>query len=333
MKKIILRTLFWLLILLIAVVAGGIAYVKFALPDVGHAPDIHVKITPERVQRGEYLANSVWLCMDCHSERDYSLFSGPPKPGTLGAGGDLFDKRFGFPGKFYALNLTPSGIGDWTDGEILRAMTEGVTNDGRALFPVMPYLILGKADTADLYAVIAYLRTLKPVDRTYPPAELDFPMNIIVNLIPKKADFQPAPDTANKLEYGKSLAVVCKECHTIADKGQIIEAMQFQGGRPFPMPTGGTVYSANLTPDHATGIGNWSEEQFIRRFKQYSDSGFVLQSVMPNTFNTIMPWKMFSGMKESDLSAIYAYLQSLKPVDNSIVKFVPDKTKARDYQN
>jgi hypothetical protein len=189
----------------------------------------------------------------------------------------------------------------------------------------MPYLLLGKADTADLYSVIAYLRTLKPVEKSYPPAVYDFPMNFVVNLIPKKSDFQPMPDTSDKIEYGRFLSVICKECHTVADKGQIIESKEFQGGRPFPMPTGGTVYSANLTPDHSTGIGNLTEEQFIRKFKQYSDSGFVLQSIAPNTFNTIMPWKMFSGMKESDLSAIYAYLHTLKPIDNLVVKFVPDK--------
>jgi len=325
MKKTILRVMLIILLLVVAVIGGGLLYVKYALPNVGPAPEIHVSITPERVERGEYLANHVWLCMDCHSERDYNLFSGPPKPGTLGSGGDIFDSKFGFPGKFYALNLTPAGIGDWTDGEVLRAMTEGVTKDGKALFPIMPYLSLGKADTADLYAVIAYLRTLKPVEKSYPPAEYDFPMNFIVNLIPKKANFQPKPDTSDRLAYGEFLAWSCIECHTVADKGQIDSTKAFHGGRPFPMPTGGTVYSANLTPDKTTGIGNLTEEQFIRKFKQYSDSGFVLQTIVPNTFNTIMPWKMFSGMKESDLSAIYAYLHSLKPADNLIVKFVPDK--------
>lgn len=325
MKKIILRSLLIIVILIIVAIAGGLSYVKFALPNVGPAPDLKVEITPERVEKGEYLANHVWLCMDCHSERDYNLFSGPPKPGTLGAGGDFFGHSLGFPGSYYALNITPGGIGNWTDGEIFRAITEGVDKDGRALFPIMPYPYLGKADREDIYSVIAYLRTLKPVEKTFPKAETDFPMNFIINLIPKKASLQPSPDTANKLAYGKYLSWSCVECHTVANKGQIDTSMAFQGGRAFPMPTGGTVFSANLTPDLATGIGKMSESEFIHLFKQYSDSGFLLQTIVPNTFNTIMPWKMFSGMKESDLSAIYAYLHTLKPANNLVVKFVPDK--------
>lgn len=325
MKKIISRTLLVIFILLVVVIIGGLSYVKFALPNVGPAPEIKVEITPARVERGEYLANHVWLCMDCHSDRDYTKFSAPPIPGTEGSGGDQFTREMGFPGHYFALNITPGGIGNWSDGEIFRAITSGVSRDGRALFPIMPYPYLGKADKEDIYSVIAYLRTLKPIDKTYPRTENDFPMNFIVNLIPSKPDLHPNPDPYDKLAYGEFLSWSCIECHTIADKGQIDKTKAFAGGRSFPLPSGGVVVSSNITPDLTTGIGKWTEEEFIRRFKQYSDSGFISQEIAPNTFNTIMPWVMFSGMKVEDLSAIYSYLHSLKPIENTVVKFVPDR--------
>ena len=109
MKKIVLY-----LLLFIALAIGGLlSYVKLALPNVGDSPDIKVDITPERVERGKYLANSVCVCMDCHSTRDWTKFGGPPKTGTEGMGGEIFNQDFGFPGSFISKNITPSGIGNF----------------------------------------------------------------------------------------------------------------------------------------------------------------------------------------------------------------------------
>ena len=320
----VLRVLLILILIVIVGIGGLMVYVKSVLPDVGPPPEVVIEVTPERVERGEYLANHVWLCMDCHSDRDWSTFSAPPIAGTEGSGGDEFTRDMGFPGHYYATNITPGGIGDWTDGEILRAITTGVSQDGRALFPVMPYPYLAKADKEDVYSVIAYLKTLDPVEKTYPAPESDFPFNFIINLIPKEADFQPSPDPSDKVAYGEYLAWSCIECHTVAEKGQIVIEQAYGGGRVFPLYRGGTVFSANITPDKETGIGGWTEDQFIQRFKQYQDSGFVLQAVAKNEFQTYMPWKMFSGMTKEDLSAIYTYLRTVKPISNKVEKFVAD---------
>ena len=83
MKK-ALKYLGYLLALLIVAVAGLLSYVKLALPNVGEAEDLKIEHTPERIARGRYLANSVTVCMDCHSKRDYSKFSGPFTEETLG---------------------------------------------------------------------------------------------------------------------------------------------------------------------------------------------------------------------------------------------------------
>ncbi len=324
MKKIILRSLLVIIILFVVVFGAMLIYVKAALPDVGPPPDITIEITPERVKRGEYLANHVWLCMDCHSDRDWTKFSAPPNPGTEGSGGDEFSQELGFPGHYYATNITPGGIGDWTDGEVFRAITSGVSKDGRALFPVMPYPYMGKADIEDIYSVIAYIRTLPAVEKTYPEPTSDFPMNFIINLIPEEPDFQKPINRSDQIAYGEYLAWSCVECHTIAEKGQIDLEQSFAGGRDFALPGGGTVFSANISPDQETGIGKWTQEQFIKKFKAYADTNYKSSYIEKNTFNTFMPWEMYSGMEEEDLAAIYAYLRTVEPRKNTVTRFIPD---------
>ena len=324
MKKIVLRSLLVLAILLVVILAGGYLYLSKALPDIEAPEDLTVEITPERLERGEYLAHHVALCMDCHSVRDWDKFGAPPKPGTLGGGGELFNREMGIPGVFYATNITPAAIGDWTDGELFRAITSGVSRDGRALFPIMPYKYYGKMDREDVYSIIAYIRSLDPIDAEYPEPEFDFPMSLIINTIPAEPDFHPIPDPKNKVAYGRYLAGACMECHTPFENGQPNFEKAFQGGTMFPLPKGGKVISTNITPDKETGIGNWTEEQFVQKFRQYTDSNYVSAFHGPNEFNSIMPWTMFAGMKEGDLSAIYAYLMSLDPVENQTERFIPD---------
>jgi mono/diheme cytochrome c family protein len=324
MKKIVKIVGIVLGVVLLAIV-GVMAYVKLALPNVGDAPTLTVERTPARVARGEYLANHVTVCIDCHSTRDYSLFSGPLVPGTHGKGGELFNQQMGFPGSFTAKNITPFGIGSWTDGEVYRAITTGVSRDGHAFFPVMPYPYYGKMNDEDVKSIIAYLRTLKSVDNKPAESKADFPFNFILNTIPKKAEPMPLPDPKDELATGKYLVMIagCVECHTQVDQGQIIKEKAFAGGRDFKMPTG-MLYTANITPDKETGIGNWTKEAFIARFRTYADSSYKPNKVGPNDFQTIMPWMMYSGMKEQDLGAIYTYLMSLKPIPNKVAeKFKP----------
>lgn len=322
MKKILLTVLFAVIIL----IAGVAAYVKFDLPNVGSSPkDLKVKITPERVKHGEYLANHVSLCMDCHSTRDWTKFSGPMIAGTNGKGGEKFDEKMGFPGTFYAKNITPANIKDWTDGEIFRTITTGVDKFGNALFPVMPYHYYGKMDKEDIYDIIAYIRSLPPIENKTPERSIDFPMNFIVNTIPEIATFTQKPPKSDTVKYGAYMvnASGCIECHTPASKGQIDTNLAFSGGRLFQMPNG-KLYSANITSDKETGIGAWTAEEFVTRFKAYQDPANA-PSLDSTQVNTIMPWTMFAGMDTSDLRSIYAYLQTIKPIKKLEVHFVAAK--------
>jgi len=324
MKK-TLRIIGW--VLLFVIVATGIllAYVKFALPGIDAPEDLKVEATPERIERGKYLAYNVVVCMDCHSSRDFSSFSGPLVAGTDGRGGEVFDHRFGFPGTFYAKNITQANLKDWTDGEIYRAITSGVKKDGSPIFPVMPYVYYGQMDKEDIYSIIAFVKTLKPIENTTPEPKADFPMNFIMNTIPSKPNHQKKPDPANEVEYGKYLAFSagCYECHSKPDdKGNKLPGMDFAGGWSFNLGDGSIVTSANLTPDKKTGIGNYTKEAFVARFKAYADSTYQAPKVSKGEFNTLMPWTMYAGMTEKDLGAIYTYLQSIKPINNPVEKFV-----------
>ena len=319
------------LLFVVIVIGGLVTYVKTALPNVGPATEVKVNYTPERVARGEYLANHVTVCMDCHSTRDWSKYSGPVTPGTLGKGGARFDQALGFPGLFFSRNITPKGISRYTDGELFRVITTGVTKEGRAMFPVMPYPYYSKMDPDDIMSIIAYLRSLQPIDNDVPASVADFPMSIILNTIPKKAEPNPRPEESNTLAYGKYLvnASGCIECHTPANHGQIIPELAFSGGREFQFPDGSILRSANITSSTNTGIGNWTEEAFVNRFKSYVDSNYHPPTVEKGAFNTIMPWTMYGGMKRSDLAAIYAYLHSLPGKENTVVKFTPAAAVAK----
>ncbi len=324
MKK-FLKIIGIVLLIIILAISGLLTYVKTALPNVGDAPDLKVEATPERIERGGYLAHSVTVCLDCHSTRDWSKFSGPITPGTLGKGGDRFDESVGFPGVYFAKNITPAGISRYTDGELYRVITTGVNKDGRAMFPVMPYSHYGKMDDEDIYSIIAFVRTLEPMENQVPESTSNFPMNFILNTIPQKGNPTKRPDPTDQLAYGAYLtnASGCIECHTQVDKGQIIEELAYAGGREFGFPDKSKVISVNITPDEETGIGKMTSKEFIQRFKAYADSSYTTPNVKPGEYNTIMPWTMYAHMTEQDLGAIYAYLRTVKAVKNSVVKFVP----------
>ena len=299
--------------------AGVLVYVTTALPKVSPAPDFKVESTAAQLARGKYLANHVAVCIDCHSSRDWSKFSAPPVAGTIGKGGEKFDQTLGFPGTYYAKNITPAGLGTWTDGEIFRAITSGVRKDGSALFPVMPHHLYGQLDQEDIWSIIAYIRTLAPIQNQVPESVSDFPMNFIINTIPAEPKFQPVPAKTDVVAYGKYLvtAAACAECHTPKTNGQNIAGMEFAGGMEFKFPTGETLRSTNITSDPKTGIGNWTEAAFLNRFKMHANPA----PVEKGGFQTVMPWTMYAGMQEEDLRAIYAYLKTVPKIENKVERF------------
>lgn len=327
--RIFLRILAVLAMLVLLIAAGTLIWFNSKFPADIPVQDVKVEVTPARMDRGRYLAEHAVGCLDCHSDRDFRYYSGPIIPGTEGKGGFKFDQAMvGIPGYIYSRNITPGGIGDWTDGELIRTMTCGINKKGEALFPLMPYQRYAGLSKEDLYSLVAYIRSLAPIQNDIPARSLDFPMNFIVRTIPQPDTINtPEPDPSDTLEYGRYLvnAAACTDCHTMQEKGQFVKGMEFAGGFQFTFPTGDVVRSSNITPDKETGIGDLSRENFIAKFKSFVDSSGkpVHIPVAPGQKNTVMPWTVIGGMKVSDLSAIYTFLRSLPPVHHEVEVFTP----------
>ena len=309
----------------VALVAGaGLAYLFIHYPAVPAPEDVHIQATPERLARGQYLVENVVGCVVCHADREGTQYSGPVIASTKGKGG----QRFGFgaePFVLYARNITPSGVGTWTDGELLRAVTMGVSRDGTPLFPLMPYPRYARMSRDDVEAIIAYLRTLPAVPaQTVPARSLDFPLPLIVRTIPTTPSHRPVPAAADRVAYGEYLvnAAVCADCHTPRDaQGTPLTGMAFAGGEPFSPNGVGLVRSANITADAVTGIGTWTEDQFVEKFRAFRSTPARTLAGAERLQNTEMPWTYYAGMHDDDLRAIYTYLRSVPPVVHRVEKF------------
>jgi hypothetical protein len=314
------------------VVATAAIIVTFFLPRQRPPAEFTVAVTPELIERGTYLVDHVLLCNDCHSERDWNFYGGPPKP-PFGAGRECMTRdtrsigirvsegQGNFPGVLCIRNITPdpeSGIGNWTDGELIRSIREGVDHNGLGLFPIMPYFIYRSLSDADARAVVAYMRHLPPVRADRPERSIDFPMSMLIEMFPEPLDGPvPHPDPADRIAYGEYLATIarCGFCHTPrqARGKEGVPGKEFAGGVPFQLGDKITP-SKNLTPD-ATGMGPWTKEAFIARFRRFGE----LRAVERIEDNTLMNWNAYSGMTEADLGAIYDFLQTLPAVKSASV--------------
>ena len=275
-----------------------------------------------RLERGTYLVNVLCNCMHCHADRDFTKYAGPVVPGTEGKGGEQIMSGI------YVKNITPSVLGSWTDDEIARALTLGIDKNGDTLSAVMPYRDYRFMTREDIYSMVAYLRQLKPIPNTVPANHPDslppgFAATLYKNLVTNHAaDKIPLPSPEDKIKTGAYLvnAGHCNGCHTPIDfkKMDFIKEMYLSGGSSFTR-AGFKVNSANISPDSATGIGSWSEETFLAKFKSYRNAKNY--SYSPGKFNSVMPWTILCNLTDDDLKSIYSYLRSTNPIKNKIVKW------------
>lgn len=289
-------------------------------------PDVVVTADEARLARGAYLANHAMGCVVCHSQRDWTRPGGPVVDGTAFGGSDNIAREDGFPESFSfgAANLTPHFLKDWSDAEIVRAVALGQSRDGHGLFPLMPYTEYREhVALDDMAALVAYLRTLSPIAHEIPARKFPMP-GFVLDGMPQPRSLRskaPAPGDADYPQYVTGIAG-CLACHTKADKKGNFLGAPYSGGREFPVPAPGkgVVRSANLTPDDDTGLGRWTREQFVARFKASSLEAARATSIPEGSFNSTMPWWAYAGMSEQDLGAIYDFLRTLPPVKNAVVK-------------
>ncbi|MFZ0213297.1 MAG: c-type cytochrome [Candidatus Acidiferrales bacterium] len=302
-----------LLILLGAAITFTIGWRPFIGPRSRPLTNRTFAATPERLARGRYLVQNVMGCVDCHSPHDWTKHDAPILTGMEGAG-EIFPFA-NLPGRIVAPNLTPdpqSGMASYTDDQLARAIREGISHDGRVLFPIMPYLHFQSMSDEDLASVIVYLRSLKPVHNALPATEIIFPVKYLIRSVPQPLTAPvPAPDLSTPAKRGAYLVNMasCSDCHTPQDNhGMPMPGLDFAGGFILEGPWG-RVASANITPD-ASGISYYDETLFAQAMR----TGFV----KARQLNQIMPWTVYRGMTDDDLAAMFAYLQTLPPIHHRV---------------
>jgi mono/diheme cytochrome c family protein len=309
------KILKWTGIILLVLIAGvslttiSRQHLKYEAP----YPNIKASTDSAVIARGKHLVTGPAHCVDCHSpvhNKDSILQLGQDIPLV---GGTKFDLPFG---QFYTRNLTPdkeTGIGDMTDAEIARVLRYSVKKNGEAVLPFMPFQNMSDED---LTSIISYLRSLKPVHNPVP----DHSYNVVGNLIKaflikpvapteRIAVAVPEDTTAN---YGRHMVMAvanCNECHTKRDAIGAYVGEPLAGGTEFEEKGKPTLISPNLTPDPTSRIFGWSQEAFIQRFR--------LSRTIPYSH---MPWESFRRMSDTELKAIYNYLQTIKPVKTEVAK-------------
>lgn len=278
-------------------VLGLIGFYK--LNERHHNPvtDIKVVGTPEQIARGEQLAHT---CVSCHATGDRLPLSGTD-----------FAAKFDMPpmGTLYAPNLTPGGdITDWTDGEVIRAIREGVHKNGRSLL-IMPAEVYRNLSDDDVQALVAYLRSQPSTGGLTPTNQFNLFGALFMNL----SDFRTVQEPVGSVtapqpgtpEYGKYMVDImgCRSCHGDQLQGKV------DNGQPGPPP------GPNLTQI----MPQWTEEQFMTFFNtgQLPSGSTVPILTLPSGFSEPrMPWPMVrAATTDDELRAMYTYLHSLPPVE------------------
>ena len=260
--------------------------------------EIQVARTPAQIARGEKLAN---ICVSCHT------------PGNqLPLSGSNFATKFEFPplGTLYAPNLTPSGnIKDWTDGEVIRAIREGVDRNSRSLL-VMPSANFRNMSDEDVQALVAYLRSQPATGKPSPDNRFNVLGAVFMNLSDFRTAQQPVGHvTAPQPEtpaYGKYLVDIlgCRDCHGDQLQGKV------ESGQPGPPP------GPNLTQI----VPQWTEEEFMAFFNTGIQPGggqVPILTLKSGFSEPRMPWQVVrAATTDDELRVMFSYLHALPPLES-----------------
>jgi mono/diheme cytochrome c family protein len=263
------------------------------------------------IARGTYLAESLMNCRACHTP----LGPNGPDLEREYAGGLEFPDTFG---TWRSPNITQdekTGIGGWTDEQIIDAIRLGKRPSGEQMYPMMPYPYFNRLSDTDAKALVAYLRTIKPVENAI---EGNTDLKLAKPEVPAPEGNAPGTELTEQGEYLATLAH-CGGCHTpLAEDGSLSKDKHLAGGnefRAFEFQGTGSVWSANITPDEKTGVGKYSDEELINAITQL-DKQDGSSIVGPMTFYT----DAWSSLAAGDVKAIAAYLKTVDAVENEVPK-------------
>ena len=253
------------------------------------------------IERGSYLMNSIVACGNCHTPHS-------PDGPVLGKelAGQLVVETETFTA--YAPNITPdteTGIGSWSDDEIIAAIRDGRRPDGTTIGPPMPFELYRDISDRDVRAIVAYLRSVPPVKSTQPKSTYSFPL--------PESYGPPVTSVAetsksDQIKYGRYLVEAlghCTACHSPLVNGvPDLEHQRGAGGQPIPGPWGLAV-TTNIT-SHEDGIRDYTDDEIKRVITtgERPDGG---------KFGRPMAVAYYRNITPGDLDAMVAYLRSLPP--------------------
>jgi mono/diheme cytochrome c family protein len=252
------------------------------------------------VKRGDYLVNTIMTCGNCHSPK------GPPAAiaGKDFSGGLTWDEP---PFKVTAPNITSdkeTGLGGWTDAEIITVLRTGKNRSGIQIAEVMPTSFYGIVTDSDMKAIVAYLRTLAPVKNTV-PAPI-YKMQIPHHAFPGSDKPYTEAMMSDPVKKGFYLATIghCMECHTpMGPRGREFADKLGAGGFEFEGPWGKSV-SRNITSSKTKGLGAWTDAEIKTAVTQgKSKDGSPLKPPMG--------FPHYAKMTDADLGAVVAYLRTV----------------------
>ena len=280
-----------------------------AAPPPAPAAAAAVRDSADPLEHGRYLVETVAGCGNCHTPR---LPNGTPDPTKNLAGAFVIEEPVF---KAYARNITPdmeTGIGSWTEDQIVDAIRNARRPDGTFMGPPMSFgWYKGMSDT-DVHAIAKYVKTVPAVRNEVPKSTFQIPGGPPANIYGAIVTSVPDVPKTDIVTYGKYLAGPighCMDCHTTYVMGQIDMAQLGRGGNVYSKPFiyDWAAVSANITSHPEAGLGSWTDDEIKRAItKGFSRDG---RQLMP-----FMPYWLYDKMEPSDLNAIIAYLRSLPPL-------------------
>ena len=308
------------LLVLVAVLAGlvGLAAIVISVRGIPtydfEKVETKVVSTPARVEHGARLASM--LCRNCHFNNDTRRFSGREM---------TEETQFG---KVFIKNITghpTAGIGKWTDGELISFLRTGTRPDGVYVPPYMPKL--WHMSDEDLHSIIAFLRSdhdwVKPDPTVQPRTEPSFFSKFLTNIgafkpFPLPKHPIPGPDTNNLVKHGEYIALYqleCFSCHSkdFAKNDYFVPSKSegfFGGGNTMKQMDGKPIQTLNITMDEETGIGTWTEADFIKAVKH--------GQVKNNQPALRYPMTPYTNLTDKEAAAIFAYLKSIPKIKHKV---------------
>jgi mono/diheme cytochrome c family protein len=311
--KTVLRILFTLIILLTLLFAGFYFWINNSeIPSYPNEAPSDFSITMDSASVAEGARMARMMCAQCH-ESDDGRLGGAYMPDT---------KEFG---EIYAPNITQHskyGITNYSNGELAFLFRTGIKKNGQFAPPWMPKY--PHLSDKDLQNIIAFLRSdhymVTPSENNPPFRKPSFIAKALSRFAFGPLEYPERsiaePDTTDAIAFGKYISTAkfdCYSCHSAdfktLDIAQPEQSEGFMGGGNHLLRLSGEeILSPNLTMDKETGLGNWSEEQFIQSVK-YGIRPFGKEAVQ-------YPMIPYTDLTDKEISAVWAYLKSLEPIRN-----------------